>query len=97
MKTVHDVIIRPLIMTEKGETLKEEQNKVLFEVSRGANKIEIKQAVEKLFNVEVIDVNTLNVRGKTGRVGRRAGKRPNWKKAIVTLVEGDTIEFFEGV
>ncbi len=97
MKSMQDVIIRPLILTEKGETLKEEENKVLFEVARSANKIEIKQAVEKLFKVDVIDVNTMVVRGKPGRIGRRTGKRPNWKKAIVTLAEGDTIEFFEGV
>jgi large subunit ribosomal protein L23 len=77
--------------------MKEEQNKVLFEVAPRASKIEIKRAVEKLFNVEVVDVNTVNVRGKTGRIGKRFGKRPNWKKAIVTLVEGDKIEFFEGV
>lgn len=97
MKSLHDVIIRPLIMTEKGETLKEEQNKVLFEVAMKANKPEIKAAVEKLFKVDVIDVNTLVVRGKVNRLGRRMGKRPNWKKAVVTLREGDTIEFFEGV
>jgi large subunit ribosomal protein L23 len=97
MKTAQEVIIRPLIMTEKGEVLKEEQNKVLFQVAIKANKKQIKSAVEKLFNVGVTDVNTLIVRGKVGRIGRRAGKRPNWKKAIVTLRDGDTIEFFEGV
>ena len=97
MKTAQEVIIRPLIMTEKGEVLKEEQNKVLFQVAIKANKKQIKSAVEKLFNVGVTDVNTLIVRGKVGRIGRRTGKRPNWKKAIVTLRDGDTIEFFEGV
>lgn len=97
MKSLHDVILRPLILTEKGETLREEQNKIFFEVAQGANKIEIKEAVERLFNVEVLDVNTMVVRGKPGRMGRRQAKRPNWKKAIVTLREGDTIEFFEGV
>lgn len=97
MKSVQEVIIRPLIMTEKGEILKEEQNKVLFEVALKANKVEIQKAVEKLFNVGVESVNTLIVRGKTSRMGRRMGKRPNWKKAIVTLREGDAIEFFEGV
>ena len=97
MKSEHDVIIRPLIMTEKGETLKEEQNKVLFEVAMKANKPQIKAAVEKLFKVGVLTVNTLIVRGGTSRMGRRMGKRPNWKKAVVTLREGDTIEFFEGV
>ena len=97
MKSPYDVVVRPLIMTEKGETLREEQNKVLFEVALKANKAEIKAAVEKLFNVDVLEVNTLVVRGKVGRIGRRQGKRPNWKKAIVTLAEGDSIEFFEGV
>ncbi len=97
MKTAQEVIVRPLIMTEKGEVLKEEQNKVLFQVAIKANKQQIKLAVEKLFNVGVTNVNTLIVRGKVGRIGKRTGKRPNWKKAIVTLRDGDTIEFFEGV
>lgn len=97
MKSIHDIIIKPLILTEKGERLKEEQGKVLFQVDMKANKVDIKQAVEKLFKVSVIDVNTMIVRGKSARLGRRMDKRPNWKKAIVTLLEGDTIEFFEGV
>jgi len=97
MKSAYDVIKRPMVMTEKGERLKEDQNKVLFEVDLRANKKEIKAAVEKLFSVGVAEVNTMVMRGKTARMGRRTGKRPNWKKAIVTLVEGDTIEFFEGV
>jgi large subunit ribosomal protein L23 len=97
MKTVQSVIIKPLIMTEKGERLKEEQHQVLFEVAMKASKPEIKAAVEKLFKVGVLDVNTAVVRGKVTRMGRRMGKRPNWKKAVVTLREGDTIEFFEGV
>jgi large subunit ribosomal protein L23 len=97
MKSIHDIILRPLILTEKGETMREEQNKLFFEVALKANKVEVKRAVEKLFNVRVADVNTMIVRGKPGRVGRRMTKRPNWKKAIVTLHEGDTIEFFEGV
>jgi large subunit ribosomal protein L23 len=97
MKSPYDVVVRPLIMTEKGETLREEENKVLFEVALKASKAEIKAAVEKLFNVDVLAVNTLIMRGKVGRIGRRRGKRPNWKKAIVTLAEGDSIEFFEGV
>jgi large subunit ribosomal protein L23 len=95
--SVHDVIIRPLVLTEKGERQKEEHNKVLFQVAMKANKREIKSAVEKLFSVDVLEVNTMVVRGKVGRIGRRFGKRPNWKKAIVTLREGETIEFFEGV
>ncbi len=97
MKSLHDVIVRPLILTEKGETQRAEHNKIFFQVAMKANKIEVKQAVERLFNVQVIDVNTMVVRGKPGRIGRRVAKRPNWKKAVVTLREGDTIEFFEGV
>lgn len=97
MKSIHDIILRPLILTEKGETMREEQNKFFFEVAITANKDQVKKAVEKLFNVRVADVNTMVVRGKPGRIGRKATKRPNWKKAIVTLKEGDAIEFFEGV
>jgi large subunit ribosomal protein L23 len=97
MKSLHEVILRPLILTEKGESQKEEHNKFFFEVALRANKVLVKQAVEKLFGVKVVDVNTMIVRGKPGRVGRKATKRPNWKKAIVTLSEGDKIEFFEGV
>jgi large subunit ribosomal protein L23 len=97
MKSAQEVIIKPLIMTEKGERLKEEQNQVLFEVAMKANKPEIKAAVEKLFKVGVTEVNTVVVRGKVTKMGRRMGKRPNWKKAVVTLRDGDTIEFFEGV
>ena len=97
MKSIHDIILRPLILTEKGEMMREEQNKFFFEVAIFANKDQVKKAVETLFNVRVADVNTMVVRGKPGRIGRRATKRPNWKKAIVTLKEGDAIEFFEGV
>ncbi len=96
MKSIHEVILRPLILTEKGES-QQEDNKFFFEVAIKANKVEVKQAVEKLFGVKVDEVNTMIVRGKPGRVGRKATKRPNWKKAIVTLHEGDKIEFFEGV
>ena len=91
-----DVIKRPLMLTEKGNTLREEENKYLFEVDRRANKIQIKQAVEDLFNVSVTDVNTLIVRGRVRRMGRSWAKQQNWKKAIVSVKEGDTIEFFEG-
>jgi len=89
------IVIRPLI-TEKSTLLKEEDNQYLFEVERSANKIEIKKAVEYLFKVRVAKVRTINVLGKVKRLGRRYGKRPDWKKAIVTLKEGDRIEFFEG-
>jgi len=91
------VIKRPLILTEKGEKLKESENKLLFRVDRRANKTQIKNAVEKLFDVTVVDINTMNVRGHTRRIGRQPAKRTNWKKAVVTLKQGDMIQFFEGV
>ncbi len=89
------IIIRPLI-TEKSTILKEKDHQYVFEVERRANKIEIKKAVEYLFKVRVTNVRTINVLGKVKRLGRRFGRRPDWKKAIVTLREGDRIEFFEG-
>lgn len=95
MKSPHEIIRRPLL-TEKGTRLKEEQNKYLFEVARAANKIEIKKAVEALFRVHVLSVNTVSLKGKEKRVGRFRGRTSDWKKAIVTLKAGDTIEFVEG-
>lgn len=92
----YQVIKRPLI-TEKGMRGNEEQNTVVFQVDRNANKLMIKQAVEVVFQVKVLEVNTLNVRGKKKRVRMREGNKPDWKKAYVTLREGDTITFFEGV
>jgi large subunit ribosomal protein L23 len=89
-----DIIKRPIALTEKASRLKE-ANKVVFEVALGANKIEIKSAVESLFSVKVTEVNTLVQRGKIKRVGARMGKRPNWKKAVVTLRAGDDIQFFD--
>jgi large subunit ribosomal protein L23 len=93
---VENIIKRPLMLTEKGNLLREQQNKYFFEVDRRANKIEIRNAVEQLFNVKVTDVHTLVVRGHMRRMGRSYAKTKNWKKAIVSLKEGDTIEFFEG-
>ena len=90
------IIRRPIILTEKGMRLREEESKVLFEVARGANKIEIARAVERAFKVTVEQVNTMNVRGHVRKMGRRSGKLSNWKKAIVTLKKGDKIEIFEG-
>lgn len=90
------VIKRPLI-TEKGMRRNEEQNTVVFQVDNRANKLQIKQAVEVLFQVTVLGVNTLNMQGKKKRVRMREGKRSDWKKAYVTLRQGDTITFFEGV
>ncbi len=95
MKEAQKIIRRPLI-TEKSTRQKEEGRQYVFEVDRDANKIEIQSAVERLFKVNVLQVRTCNVLGKLKRVGRRYGKRPDWKKAIVTLKEGDRIDFFEG-
>jgi large subunit ribosomal protein L23 len=95
MKETYHIIRRPLI-TEKSTQQKEVSRQYAFEVDRGANKIEIQSAVERLFKVKVLQVRTCNVLGKVKRLGRRYGKRPDWKKAIVTLKEGDRIDFFEG-
>jgi large subunit ribosomal protein L23 len=109
MRSPQSIIKRPLL-TEKSTRLRETggqelaplegeeyAQKIVFEVARDANKIEIRQAVEKLFNVQVTDVHTQVARGKEKRVGRYSGRRPARKKAIVTLGAGQTIEFFEGV
>jgi len=85
-----EVLRRP-VFTEKSVELREALNQVTFEVSMGANKVEIRKAVEALLEVEVLAVNTMIVRGKVKRIGRNSGKRPNWKKAIVTLAEGESI------
>jgi large subunit ribosomal protein L23 len=95
MKEPQRIIRRPLI-TEKSTRQKDEGHQYVFEVDRNANKIEIQSAVEHLFKVKVNDVRTINVLGKMKRLGRRFGKRPNWKKAVVTVREGDRIDFFEG-
>lgn len=84
-------------ITEKANLLKEGANQVSFKVHKRANKIEIKQAVETFLKAKVIEVKTMNVRGKRRRMGRSAGKRADWKKAIVRLVPGENIEFFEGM
>ena len=89
-----DIIKRPIALTEKATALKEE-NKVVFEVNPSANKIQIKSAIEELFGVKVTSVNTLIQRGKRKRMGRKLAQRRNWKKAIVTLREGDDIQFFD--
>jgi large subunit ribosomal protein L23 len=95
MTEVHGIIISPLV-TEKSTIQREGQNQYSFKVDRRANKIEIREAVERLFKVKVEEVRTATMRGKIKRLGRRFGKRPDWKKAIVTLKEGDRIDFFEG-
>lgn len=88
-----DILIRPLI-TEKSTQLMEE-GKYVFVVAKKANKIEIAKAVAEVFNVKVANVNTVNVSGKVKRMGRFVGKRSDYKKAIVKLVPGETIEFFQ--
>lgn len=93
MRPLHQIIKKPLI-TEKSNLQKEAGQVVTFEVALDANKIEIKQAVEKAFDVKVKEVNTALIAGKVKRVGRQFGKRSNWKKAFVTLAEGSSIEFF---
>jgi len=96
MQDEYRIIRRPII-TEKGSDLKDENNQLVFEVNTKANKSEIKKAVEKIFKVTVLTVRTQNRLGKRKRLGRSAGRRKNWKKAIVTLREGDRVDFFEGV
>ena len=105
-----ELIIKRPLLTEKGTRLKETggqagedlepdaiKSQLLFEVARDANKVEIRHAVEKLWNVDVIEVRTCIVRGKEKRVGRFVGRTSHWKKAIVTLAAGQNVEFFEGV
>lgn len=91
---MYDVIKKPLI-SEKTTLAKDDRNVVAFVVDRDANKIEIKNATENIFNVKVQSVRTVNVAGKSKRVGRNVGKRSNWKKAYVTLQQGSNVDFFE--
>ena len=89
-------VLRAPIMSEKTLSLKEEANQFAFKVDQRANKIQIKESIEKSFKVSVLKVRTMNVRGKKKRLGRYKGLKSSWKKALVTLKEGDTIEYFEG-
>jgi large subunit ribosomal protein L23 len=91
----HQILHHP-VLTEKSTMLREGFNKVSFAVHPSANKIDVKTAVERMLNVKVIDVNMLRVRGKIKRLGRFAGRKPNWKKAIVTLKTGEKLDIFEG-
>lgn len=93
MRSPHDVLVKPLV-TEKSTDLMAE-NKYVFKVHPKANKIEIKIAVETIFSVNVVEVRTMNVSGKFKRQGRFAGYTPNWKKAIITLAEGQRLPIFE--
>ena len=91
-------VLRKPLLTEKSNNMKADKNIVCFEVARHANKIQIKEAVEKMFGVKVVAVTTANVHGKNRRVGRSFGKKPDWKKAYVKIKEGEKkIEFFEGM
>mgnify|MGYP006150233341 FL=1 len=92
--SLFDVLIRPIV-TEKS-TLLQERGKYIFEVQKSANKADVKAAVEKVFEVTVLDVNTMTIKGKSKRFGPRPVSKPNWKKAVVTLRLGDTIQLFEG-
>lgn len=94
MRTVYEVIKRPII-SEKSTALAEVAGRYAFEVALQANKFEIREAIQRLFNVHVREVRTLIVHGKVKRLGQGIVKRPNWKKAIVTLAEGQKIEFFQ--
>ncbi len=92
----HRVIQKPLV-TEKSTALQEDGNWLAFRVHTGANKIQIKAAIEKIFGVTVLQVNTLNMQGKSKRFGKNIGVSQNWKKAMIRLKDGDKIEMFEGV
>jgi len=89
-------IIRRPVITERASDLQERQGKYVFEVLSSANKIDIRRAIEAMFDVDVVKVNTTNMHGKLKRLGRFQGRRSNWKKAVVTLADGHSIDFFEG-
>ena len=93
---IYQVIKEPHI-TEKGNLKKELFNQITLKVDKRANKVEVRKAVEMLFKKKVLEVNTINMKGKKRRVGRNIGKKPDWKKAIVKLAPGENIEFFEGM
>lgn len=96
MKDPRDVLIKPVI-TENSMLKMEESNTYTFKVAKNANKVEIRKAIEEIFNVKVDNVNTMNMRGKKRRLGRNEGTTASWKKALVRLAEGDSIEIFEGL
>ena len=95
MPTIHQTIVRPHV-TEKSSLAYQERGEYHFEVHPDANKLEIKQAIQQLFGVKVTGVWTSNHRGKDKRVGQNVGRKAHWKRAIVTLADGDRIEIFEG-
>lgn len=96
MKPYHHLIKGPII-TEKTHGLKEAANKITLKVAVKANKVEIRKAMEEVFKVKVLSVNTVRLRGKKKRLGRTEGTRPDWKKAIVTLAPGESLKGFEGI
>ena len=96
MKRVDNIIIRPLL-TEKASMLQEAHNTYAFEVGTNVSKIEIKQTIQELFGVQVTKVCTQVVRGKNKRFGRYFGKRSNWKKALVTVAEGESLDFYTSI
>ncbi len=96
MEQYYQIIHHPII-SEKSTDLKGMNNQLVFKVAMDANKVEIKKAIEAIFGVKVLSVRTMRVVGKRKRLGRFMGKRSDWKKAIVKLKEGDSIDFFEGV
>lgn len=96
MSDAYKIIKRPVI-TEKANLAKEDHNHLVFEVEMEANKVMIRQAIEELFDVRVLQVQTMVMPGKVKRQGRHWGKTPKWKKAVVKLAAGDTIDFFEGM
>jgi large subunit ribosomal protein L23 len=96
MATDYYRILEKPLVTEKSTMMQEQGNRVMFQVKRSANKMQIKEAVQSIFNVTVLHVNTINVKPKSRRMGRHVGLTKAWKKAIVLLKEGDRIDFFEG-
>src|SRR5882724_5329391 len=94
MLNAESILKRPIILTEKSNRLRE-KNQVIFEVAPSANKIQIRDAIQTLFKVTVVGVNTMRYRGKQRRMGRGYAKLSNWKKAVITLKEGDKIQFFD--
>ena len=95
MKSIYEVVKKPLF-TEKGSSLKESENKILIEVGKNANKVEIKEAIEDIFKVKVEKVATIKVHGKWKRYGKSLGKRSDRKKALITLKKGEKLDFIEG-
>jgi len=96
VKDISQILIRPVV-TEKTTEMNEEKNKYVFEVAVDANKKEVRQAVEQFFGVKVLDVRTMQMKGKPKRQGLHAGRRSDWKKAIVTLAGGDKLDIFDVV